>query len=69
MGKNNSSAKQPTGRPVRKTSKKVTSPLHTLKRGLASLFVCALVVLPLILTINQWSNAFGFKISLKGLLP
>jgi hypothetical protein len=62
MGRwNNSSAKRPSGKPVSKSSKKVESPLHAIKRGLASLFVCAIVILPIILTINQWSGIFGFK--------
>lgn len=69
MGRwNNSAVKRSAGKPARKTSTKVSSPMHAIKRGLASLFVCALVITPLILTIIQWTNAFGLKFSLKGLL-
>jgi|GEM_PF-1120443 len=43
-------------------AKKKQSPKHAIKRGLASLFVCLAVLLPVYFTFNQWANVFGLNI-------
>lgn len=47
-----------------RTNRKHASLLHTIKRGLASLIVCTIVLLPIYFTVLQWGNVFG--ISFKG---
>ena len=67
-GWNNSSVIQSIGKPKRSKSKKISSSWHALKRGLASLFVCLFVFIPIILTINQWTSVFGLHFSVTSLL-
>ena len=36
--------------------------MHTIKRGLTSLFVCLVVLVPLILSVYQWGSLLGLKV-------
>ncbi len=67
-GWNNSSTALASGKTGRKTSKKISSSWHALKRGLASLFVCLFIFIPIVLTINQWTSVFGLHFSVSSLL-
>lgn len=67
-GWNNSSMKRFTGKPGQKTSKKISSSWHATKRGLASLFVCLFIFIPIVLTISQWTSVFGLHFSIMDVL-
>lgn len=53
----------------KKNAKKARTPAmtkHAIKRGLASLFVCLVVLVPVGFTINQWVNVFGLHLFSQG---
>jgi peptidoglycan/xylan/chitin deacetylase (PgdA/CDA1 family) len=56
-----------TGSSRKRNSGKDKGPMHAIKRGLASLFVCLIVVLPIFFTVIQWGNVFGVNLSPLGL--
>lgn len=61
---NQPTKQQPTKKKVVSKKGKHTKPTatHTIKRGLASLFVCLVVLVPVGFTINQWANVFGLHV-------